>query len=460
MSVSKLINILRNETTDTSSTTPLSFTQSVYTNPFPPNDVYVSSIGSGNLRVNIVDTSNTAINDISYYYYLYVNGTANDSGNTEAYTNSNIQYAEFNTTFYINGLTANTYTVYVRAKNTLGFSANTSSSSQIVYTTPSTLQIDNVNTASTNSGEITVSIFDMSNSALNNVYYYYSIDNGNTYSNSFTRYTGTAFGNRYSYVITGLTNGQSYTIYTIAQNTLGNSVPIVTSPIIPFNTPNRPSIVATPDDSSITFEITPPANNGNAISSYSYSISPQINTYININLPVNNTYTIGNLLNGTTYDIRLIATNARGNSTPSVAVTAKPFGISGAPFIYAKYRNNIIDVSFDTPDNNGSEIVNYRYSLNGVFPSNGNVGVPSNNYFSIRYLTVGNTYVLRLHAETDAGLSLPSNAITLIPGTVPDEPIIVNTIPLDGGIEIELLPGFNGGSEIIEYEYAYVEGFL
>ena len=439
---------------------PLSYTLSVYTNPLPPNEVSVSSTVSGNLRVNIVDTSNTAINDISYYYYLYVHGTANDSGNTEAYTNSNTQYVASNTTFYVNGLSPNNYTVYVRAKNTLGFSANTSSSSQTVYATPATPQIDDGNTASTNSGEITVSVLDASNLDLNNVYYHYSIDNGNTYSNSFTRYTGTAVGNLYSYVITGLTNGQSYTVYTIAKNTLGNSAPIATAPIVPFATPNPPTIAATPEDSTITIAITPPANNGNAISSYSYSISPQINTFIHLGIPVDNTFTIGNLQNGTIYDIRVIATNARGNSTPSAPVSAKPFGVSGAPVIYAKYRNNIIDVSFDTPDSNGTEIINYRYSLNGVFPPTGNVGIPPDNYFSIRYLTIGNTYVLRLHAESTVGLSPPSNAITLNPGTVPDEPIIVNTIPLDGGIEIELLPGFNGGSEILEYEYAYIEGFL
>ena len=437
---------------------PLSYTLSVYTNPAPPNSTSISSSVSGNLRINVVDTSNTAINDISYYYYLYSAETVNDSGNTEAYTNSNEQYTSSNTTFYIDNLTANNYTVYIRTKNILGFSTASVSSSQMVYTLPITPQMDYGNTMSTNSGEITVRLFDTSNNALNNVYYYYSIDNGNTYSNSLSRYTGTASGNIYSYVITGLTNGQPYTIYTIARNPFGNSAPIVAEPVIPYSTPDQPTITATPDDSIITCVITPPANNGNAISRYAYSISPQINTYINLDIPVDNTFTIGNLQNGTTYDIRVIATNARGNSLPSLPISAKPFGISGAPYIYAKYRNNIIDVSFDTPDSNGSEIINYRYSLNGEFPITGNVGVPPNNYFSIRYLTVGNTYALRLHAETSVGLSPPSNKIDLTPGTVPDEPFIVNTIPLVGAIEIEVFPGFNGGSDIIGYEYAYIEG--
>jgi hypothetical protein len=415
---------------------------------------------SGNLRVTVIDTSNTAINNISYYYYVYsASAGVNDSGNTEAYTNRNISFVFSPTTFYIDGLSANNYTVYVRSKNIVGFSANIVSNSQPVYIIPATPHIDAGNTLSTGSGEITVSLLDTSNLALNNVYYYYSIDNGNTYSNSLTRYTGTATENRYSYVITGLTNGQSYTVHTIAQNTMGNSAPIVSSPIIPFSTPDKPIITATPDDSIITCVITPPANNGNAISGYAYSISPQIqsNTYINIDIPVDNTFTIGNLQNGTTYTVRVIATNARGDSLPSNAVTAKPFGISSAPRIYAKYRNNIIDVSFDTPDSNGSEIINYRYSLNGEFPSSGNVGVPPDNYFSIRYLTNGNTYALRLHAETNVGLSGPSNTIILTPGTVPDEPFIVNTIPLEGAIEIELLPGFDGGSDILGYEYALRE---
>jgi hypothetical protein len=235
---------------------------------------------------------------------------------------------------------------------------------------------------------------------------------------------------------------------------------MVSAPIMVYTTPDQPTIVATPNDRMIDIAITPPANNGNAISGYAYLVSPGIGTYTNIGVPENNTFSIPDLQNGTLYSVRVIAINARGNSPPSAAVSAKPFGLSAAPNIYVKYRNNVVDVSFDTPDSNGTEITNYRFSLNGEFPTSGNVGVPPNNYFSIRYLTAGNTYALRLYSESILGLSAPSNTITLTPGRVPDEPFIINTVPLDGAIEIELLPGFNGGSSIIGYTYAYIEGSL
>jgi hypothetical protein len=128
--------------------------------------------------------------------------------------------------------------------------------------------------------------------------------------------------------------------------------------------------------------------------------------------------------------------------------------VPSAPVIYATYRNTSIDVSFATPNSNGSDIINYRYSLNDEVPIHGNVGIPPNNSFSIRYLTIGNTYDLRLYAESSVGLSPYSNVITITPSTVPNDPFIVNTIPLDGGIEIELSPGYNGGAEILGYEYA------
>ena len=439
----------------------ISSTLSVYTNPSPPTSVSISTNSSGTIQVSIVDTSNTAINNVYYYYYVYSAGDINDSGNTAAYTNSNTQYVSSASTFNIPDLSPNNYTVYIRAKNVVGYSTSIVSSTLTVFTVPATPQIDAANTTSTNGNEITVTIIDTSNSAINNIYYHYSIDNGQTYSNTKVRYTGVASQNRYSYVITaGLYNGQEYTIYTIAKNLRGSSAPIVSGSILVYSTPNQPTIVATPNDRMIDIAITPPANNGNAISGYAYLVSPGIGTYTNIGVPVNNIFSIPDLQNGTLYSVRVIAINARGNSLPSAAVSAKPFGLSAAPNIYVKYRNNIVDVSFDTPDSNGTEITNYRFSLNGEFPTTGNVGLPPDNYFSIRYLTAGNTYALRVYSESILGLSAPSNTITLTPGRVPDEPFIINTVPLDGAIEIELLPGFNGGSSIIGYTYAYIEGSL
>jgi hypothetical protein len=124
---------------------------------------------------------------VSYVAYLYTSGT-NQSGNLSYYTTnvgvlSNTNYTYGNVVSYITGLSANTYTVYLAAKNTVGNSLIATKSQTVsVYTTPGNVSLTSAITVS--AGNLLVSITDVSNTdTVNNVYYFYST-NGTTFSNS------------------------------------------------------------------------------------------------------------------------------------------------------------------------------------------------------------------------------------------------------------------------------------
>jgi hypothetical protein len=134
--------------------------------------------------------------------------------------------------------------------------------------------------------------------------------------------------------------------------------------------------------------------------------------------------------------------------------------VPDAPVIYATPRDSSVDVTFDTPENGGSVIIRYQYSINGgstfTTPS---PALPINNQFTISNLTNGQTYNICLRAVNAIGNSLNSNVLAVIPVALPEPPTISAAIGLDGGASITIIPPIdNGGSEILGYEYAILLG--
>ena len=230
----------------------------VYQTPRTPSAVTTASNDSGNISVTVTETSPPAfyyLNNVYYYYYLY-NGTGqNQSGNSLAYTNSLVALSSASNTtqFKIQGQTANNYTVYVIAKNTVGNSEPpTTGNSVTVQTTP--VSFNSYTVSSTTSGNIDVSISDSNNDVNNSVgYYYYLYDSGTNNSNLVSAYTDSGLtrnGNTttYSFSVSALSNGQ-YTVYLIAKNTLGNTAPVSTSTNV-YLSPSIPSIVSASSSSA------------------------------------------------------------------------------------------------------------------------------------------------------------------------------------------------------------------
>ena len=122
-------------------------------------------------------------------------------------------------------------------------------------------------------------------------------------------------------IVSGLTNGTSYTFTVVATNADGNSVSSSASAaVIPATVPDAPSNVSSvADDSQAIVSFTASANNGgSAITGYRAIANPGNISKTGTSSPI---YLTG-LTNGTSYTITVVATNLKGNSVACAAPLA------------------------------------------------------------------------------------------------------------------------------------------
>jgi hypothetical protein len=164
----------------------------VYQTPYTPQNVAFELVGSGNIQVRITENPDSLpdyynLNNVSYYLYAYNQNSSDNGleGNITSYTYSVGELTSTNATYnpivsYVNtDLTANTYTMYLIAKNDFGYSSAFSSNID-VYTTPLRPVINTQTTVSATSGNLTVSFTDTANNVYNGIeylYYMYDIKN-------------------------------------------------------------------------------------------------------------------------------------------------------------------------------------------------------------------------------------------------------------------------------------------
>ena len=153
-------------------------------------------------------------------------------------------------------------------------------------------------------------------------------------------------------VVTGLTNGTSYTFTVVATNAVGNSVASTASAAVtPRTVPGAPtSPVATAGNAQASIAFNAPASNGaSAITGYTVTSSPGVFTSTGASSPL----VVTGLTNGISYTFTVVATNAAGSSVASTASAAvTPFLTSGvliAPGVTKQFLayNLGADTSFD-----------------------------------------------------------------------------------------------------------------
>lgn len=183
------------------------------------------------------------------------------------------------------------------------------------------------------------------------------------------------------------------------------------TPIDTSTVPNAPLWSNTLSaDSSVTLTFLTPANGGSPITSYEYSITGGAN-WINIGLPINNTFTVSSLTNGVNYTFYIRARNIKGASASSSGVVKAPSSgsgggtltVPGAPtFTVSFITNTSFRIDLTPPANTGgTEIIRYQHTLNnGVnwtndFTNTGPITVSS--------LTPGATFQVGLRAVNSVG---------------------------------------------------------
>ncbi|MBL8512984.1 MAG: fibronectin type III domain-containing protein, partial [Betaproteobacteria bacterium] len=271
--------------------------------------------------------------------------------------------------------------------------------------------------------------------------------NGNS---TITGYTATcgAFSNTGTaspIVVSGLTNGTSYSCSVRATNAAGTGSASGTASGTPRTVPGAPTIgTATAGTTSASVTFTAPASNGGStITGYTATCGSGSNT--GTASPI----TVSSLTAGTAVTCSVIATNAAGNSSASSASNSiTPYTTPGAPTIgTATPGNASLSVSFTAPASNGfSTITGYTANCGGF--TNSGSGSP----IVVSGLTNGLSYSCGVYATNAAGNSSTSGTTTGTPRTVPGAPTIGTAT---AGVTIATVsftaPASNGGSAITGY---------
>jgi trimeric autotransporter adhesin len=261
----------------------------------------------------------------------------------------------------------------------------------------------------------------------------------------------TATGASSPLVVTGLTNGTSYTFTVVATNAAGNSVASTASAAVtPITVPDAPtSPIATAGNAQASVAFTAPVSNGgSAITGYTVTSSPGGFTATGASSPL----VVTGLTNGTAYTFTVVATNAAGNSVASTASAAlTPKTVPGAPTSpVATPGNTQASVAFTAPaSNGGSAITGYTVTSSpGSFTATG-----ASSPLVVTGLTNGTSYTFTVVATNAAGNSVASTASAAVtPRTVPDAPTSPVATPGNAQASVAFTaPVSNGGSAITGY---------
>ena len=174
-----------------------------------------------------------------------------------------------------------------------------------------------------------------------------------------------------SVTVTGLTNNTSYHFQVRASNGQGDSS---WSPFTPVfwrpGRPDRPVPSLVPGNRSLTASWSAVDGNGSAVNDYDveYRVQGESSWTWHVHGGTGTSATISNLTNGTTYEVKVSATNSSGNSQDSdiVTATAGAPGRPAAPTLAS--TDGTLTATWTAPSTNGGSAINdydvrYRYTV-------------------------------------------------------------------------------------------------
>ncbi len=279
----------------------------------------------------------------------------------------------------------------------------------------------------------------------------------------------TATGQSSPIIVTGLTNGDSYTFTVTATNSSGTGPPSAPSAaVVPATVPSPPLGVAavayagtTASPASATVSFSPPASTGgSAVTSYTVTASDQTNaarggqTATGQSSPI----IVTGLTNGDSYTFTVTATNSSGTGPPSNPSTPVTMPTTpAAPDITGTVPGNgQVTVSFLSAGNGGSAVTSYTVTATDLTNASngGQTASGSTSPIIVTGLTNGDSYTFTISACNAVGCSPASSpAGSVVPATVPSAPTITNVAPGNNQASVSFsAPASNGGSPITSYE--------
>jgi alpha-tubulin suppressor-like RCC1 family protein len=351
-----------------------------------------------------------------------------------------------------NLLIGSSTTVFIKTVTDAGASlASNESTSFIAYAPPVSPTITSVSALDR---ALSVQFTDGSFNGTNLIGYKYSIDATNYY------WCNTTVS---PILITGLTNGTSYTVSLKTVTDRGETdAHVFGSSVKPSSLQLPPNIINTDiSNGSIIIEFTNPQLYGSTVTGYLYSLNDGDYVTATTVDTVNNKITITGLSNGISYYATIKSVSNQGTSLASnVSKTIKPYAAPSAPVISKVVTGSqIAHVHFTDGALNGSPaILGYKYSLDGVNYTWSSV---TTSPIPLTGLTNSIAYTVRLVAVTSVNQSSPSaQSQTFIPFALPEAPTITSVTAGIGMATITFTAGATNGRPLTGYKYSVNGGAL
>ncbi|MDG6224149.1 MAG: fibronectin type III domain-containing protein [Candidatus Thermoplasmatota archaeon] len=257
-----------------------------------------------------------------------------------------------------------------------------------------------------------------------------------------------------------LTNGVTYSFFVTCFNAVGESPPSEIVTAKPLSVPSAPrELTLVSGDSMVTLEWQPPLDNGGSpITHYivqrGWTQAGLLNL-VNVT-PDTRTYIDEDVENGLTYFYAVKAANEAGLSVSSGSLSAVPEGLPGPPSIPSvTARRGFVEISWSAPQDNGgskiTEIRVYRRSEGSDFEMvHGDTALQG--LFMDTDVTNGVTYEYRLTSVNRNGEGPPTDILSAMPTGLPQAPISLTAVFIDGGVRLEWdPPSGDGGSPVLSY---------
>jgi len=257
-------------------------------------------------------------------------------------------------------------------------------------------------------------------------------------------------------VVTGLTNGKSYTCTVTASNTDGTgpaSAP--SSPaVVPSTVPDAPATpTVSAGNAEIVVSFSPPANNGDPIISYAATCTDGTNPVIRSG--TSSPITVFGLVNGTSYTCTVDATNGDGTSPESApSAAAVPATVPDAPLAPSVAATGTqITVTFAPPANNGGSVITSFEATCGAGTAPPVAMSGPSSPIIVAGLVRGTTYMCTVTATNAIGTSQasPDSAPVTVPAAVPNAPARPTVERGNAKVTITFTPPADNGSAITSY---------
>ena len=408
------------------------------TSSAPSNVVAIEDDGQVSLSFTAPATGGSSITN-----YEYKIGNGSWVTPSPAVTNSPL---------VVTGLTNGTfYSFKIRAINSVGASAESAAVTATPRTTP-----DAPTSLVATPGDEQVSIaFDVpafnGGSSISN--YEYKIDSGAWMAVSPSS-TATTI------VVTGLTNGTSYSFKVRAVNVAGGGAGSGSENSTPSTTPDAPTgLIATSQNSQLSIAFSAPVfDGGSAITNYQYKVGN--GSWVAVNPPSNTTVVVvPGLTNGATYSVKLRAVNPAGPGVESVAVSETPLAVPEAPTdVVATPSDGAVTLAFTAAIDGGSPVTNYEYQVDSdawvtLTPPS------TTSPIVISGLSNGTLYGFKVRAANALGSGAESGSVSVAPRTVPSVPTGLTAVAGDARVSLSFTaPATDGGASITNYEYQVDSG--